>query len=109
MRRKNQGEHGRPARVDTDPVSNGGSFFPSRPARSREGAPEGAGLVPWTFGRLETPPLQKSKRVQFSVSDRDVEPVEIHDLGPCGHKILYKFCFGVSGSIDFRQGSQLRV
>ena len=40
-------------------------FFPGRPARAREGAPEGAGLVPWTFGRLETPPLQKSKSVQF--------------------------------------------
>ena len=84
-------------------------FFPGRPARAREGVPEGAGLVPWTFGRLETPPLQKSKSVQFSVSDRDVEPVEIHDLGPCRHKILYEFCFGVGGSIDFGQGSQLRV
>ena len=83
-------------------------FFQAVPRGRVKELPK-AGVVSGTFGRLETPPLQKSKRVQFSVSDRDVEPVEIHDLGPCGHKILYEFCFGVGGSIDFRQGAQLRV
>lgn len=108
MRRKNQGEHGRPARVDTDPVSNGESFFPSRPARAREGAPEG-GRGPLDFWAAGNPAAAKVQERPVSVSDRDVEPVEIHDLGPCDHKILYEFCFGVGGSIDFRQGSQLRI
>jgi len=106
--RKNQGEHGRPARVDTDFRFKCRRLFPSRPARAREGSPEG-GRSPLDFWAVGNPAAAKVQERPVSVSERDVEPVEIHDLGPCRHKILYEFCFGVGGSIDFRQGSQLRV
>ena len=83
-------------------------FFSGRPARAREGVPEGGrGLR--DFWAVGNPAAAKVQERPVSVSDPDVEPVEIHDLGPCGHKILYEFCFGVGGSIDFGQGSQLRV
>ena len=37
---------------------------------------------------------------------REIEAVEIHDLGPGGHEVVYEFLFRIRACIDFRYGPQ---
>ena len=61
---KTKGSMGVPPVLTLISVSNAGGFFQAVPRGHVKVLPK-AGVVPWTFGRLETPPLQKSKSVQF--------------------------------------------
>ena len=40
---------------------------------------------------------------------REVEPVEIHHLGPGGHEVVDELGLRVRGAVDFRKGAELGV
>jgi hypothetical protein len=39
----------------------------------------------------------------------EIKPIKLHDLVPCGDKIMHERVFGVIAGIDFRQSAQLRI
>ena len=55
---------------------------------------------------------QASERVVVSITtleSSEVEAVEVHDLAPCGHKIIHECFLCIITRVDFSDGSKLRI
>src|SRR5262245_8678274 len=63
-----------------------------------------------TYGKRKGPLQDLLERARLSnEKSGEIEPVEVHDLGPGRHEVAHEFLLGVAAAIDFRERTELRV